>query len=160
MRPTDARDEAQESYSTAMPFERDGRTEILVFGADYLTAHDAETGKELWRWATYNPRKIHHWRTVPSPLVGDGLIYIVGPKHSTMFAIKPGTSGVVRDDHVAWRLEKLTPDVLIKGQDWAERGVVGREHVEAHGGKVVLLPLVDGVSTTHIIQRIREGSSP
>jgi outer membrane protein assembly factor BamB len=109
-RPTDARDEAQESYSTAMPFERDGRTEILVFGADYLTAHDAESGKELWRWATYNPRKIHHWRTVPSPLVGDGLIYIVGPKHSTMFAIKPGASGIVRDDHVAWRLESLTPD--------------------------------------------------
>lgn len=55
-------------------------------------------------------------------------------------------------------IAQLTPDVLVKGQDWADRGVVGREHVEAHGGRVVLLPLVDGISTTGIVERIR-GSS-
>jgi len=51
-------------------------------------------------------------------------------------------------------IEKLTPDVLVKGEDWAKRGVVGREHVEAHGGRVVLVPLVEGVSTTSIAERI------
>jgi len=55
-------------------------------------------------------------------------------------------------------VEKVSPDVLVKGEDWAERGVIGREHVEASGGKVVLLPLVDGVSTTCLIERIRGGS--
>lgn len=52
-------------------------------------------------------------------------------------------------------IEKLTPDVLVKGEDWRQRGVVGREHVEGAGGRVVLLPLLDGVSTTRIIERIR-----
>ncbi len=54
-------------------------------------------------------------------------------------------------------VEAISPDVLVKGQDWADKGVVGREHVESHGGRVVLLPLVDGISTTHIIERIRAG---
>lgn len=55
-------------------------------------------------------------------------------------------------------IEALSPDVLVKGRDWAEKGVVGREHVEARGGQVVLLPLLEGWSTTAIIQRIREAS--
>lgn len=56
-------------------------------------------------------------------------------------------------------VDKLSPNVLIKGQDWADKGVVGREHVEAHGGKVVLLPLIEGVSTTRIVERIRSGNN-
>jgi len=55
-------------------------------------------------------------------------------------------------------IEALSPDVLVKGQDWASKGVVGREHVESCGGRVVLVPLVEGVSTTDILQRIRSGS--
>lgn len=57
-------------------------------------------------------------------------------------------------------IERLNPDVLVKGEDWSERGVVGREHVEARGGRVVLVPLVEGCSTTTIVQRIlRSGDS-
>lgn len=52
-------------------------------------------------------------------------------------------------------VERLTPDVLVKGEDWATKGVVGREHVESHGGRVVLLPLVEGLSTTSLVNRIR-----
>jgi D-beta-D-heptose 7-phosphate kinase / D-beta-D-heptose 1-phosphate adenosyltransferase len=55
-------------------------------------------------------------------------------------------------------IEKLSPDVLVKGEDWKDRGVVGREHVESRGGKVVLLPLVDGLSTTSLIERILAGA--
>ncbi len=56
-------------------------------------------------------------------------------------------------------IKKVSPNVLIKGQDWSERGVVGREHVEAGGGRVVLLPLMEGVSTTQIVNRIRSGGA-
>ncbi|HQE28515.1 MAG TPA: D-glycero-beta-D-manno-heptose 1-phosphate adenylyltransferase, partial [Phycisphaerae bacterium] len=52
-------------------------------------------------------------------------------------------------------IERLSPDVLVKGEDWTHKGVVGREHVEANGGRVVLLPLLEGVSTTAIVNRIR-----
>lgn len=48
----------------------------------------------------------------------------------------------------------LEPDVLVKGADWAREAVVGREVVEARGGRVVVIPLVEGASTTGIIQRI------
>jgi len=47
--------------------------------------------------------------------------------------------------------------VLVKGEDWKDKGVVGREFVESRGGRVVLLPLVDGLSTSSLIERIREG---
>ncbi|MFQ5494507.1 MAG: PfkB family carbohydrate kinase [Phycisphaerae bacterium] len=52
-------------------------------------------------------------------------------------------------------IRRIKPDVLIKGEDWAQRGVVGRKFVESYGGRVVLLPLVEGLSTTGLIERIR-----
>jgi D-beta-D-heptose 7-phosphate kinase/D-beta-D-heptose 1-phosphate adenosyltransferase len=52
-------------------------------------------------------------------------------------------------------IRRVRPDVLIKGEDWAGRGVVGREFVESIGGRVVLLPLVEGLSTTTIVEKIR-----
>ena len=52
----------------------------------------------------------------------------------------------------------VKPDVLVKGEDWKEKGVPGREFVEAHGGKVILAPLVQGLSSSDIIKRAREKS--
>lgn len=48
----------------------------------------------------------------------------------------------------------LLPDVLVKGGDWSIDTIVGREEVEAAGGKVLSLPFVDGVSTSEVIERI------
>jgi D-beta-D-heptose 7-phosphate kinase/D-beta-D-heptose 1-phosphate adenosyltransferase len=56
-------------------------------------------------------------------------------------------------------IERITPDVLVKGEDWAEKGVVGREWVEAHGGQVVLVPLVPDRSTTGMIERAAASGS-
>ena len=50
-------------------------------------------------------------------------------------------------------IERILPDILVKGEDWAHF-VSGREIVEASGGRVVLAPLVKGRSTTNIIERI------
>lgn len=49
----------------------------------------------------------------------------------------------------------LQPDVLVKGGDWEVERIIGRDIVEARGGVVRTIPLVPGVSTTSIIQRIR-----
>ncbi len=51
-------------------------------------------------------------------------------------------------------IRALTPDVLVKGADWAEKGVVGREWVEEHGGRVVLAALREGYSTTDTLRRM------
>jgi len=49
----------------------------------------------------------------------------------------------------------MQPDVLVKGGDWAIDRIVGREIVEARGGRVQTIPLVPGMSTTGLLQRIR-----
>ena len=49
----------------------------------------------------------------------------------------------------------IQPDVLVKGADWGENAIVGRDVVEARGGKVVRIALAEGFSTTSIIQKIR-----
>jgi rfaE bifunctional protein nucleotidyltransferase chain/domain len=49
----------------------------------------------------------------------------------------------------------LLPDVLVKGADWADDAIVGRETVTGHGGRVVRVPLVAGRSTTAVVERIR-----
>jgi len=49
----------------------------------------------------------------------------------------------------------LLPDVLVKGGDWPGNQIVGREEVEAAGGKVVLVEVVPGYSTTEILKKIK-----
>lgn len=52
----------------------------------------------------------------------------------------------------------ILPDVLVKGGDYRTEDVVGREEVLAAGGRVEVVPLVEGYSTTNLIERIREGA--
>ena len=51
----------------------------------------------------------------------------------------------------------VQPDVLVKGADWAADAIVGRDVVEARGGRVVRIPLAPGYSTTVILERARRG---
>ena len=53
-------------------------------------------------------------------------------------------------------IEEIEPHVLAKGGDWNSDDIVGREVVEKAGGAVISIPLVAGVSTTHIINRVLE----
>jgi D-beta-D-heptose 7-phosphate kinase/D-beta-D-heptose 1-phosphate adenosyltransferase len=52
-------------------------------------------------------------------------------------------------------IRALQPDVLVKGADWPADQIVGRDTVEARGGRVVRVPVARGHSTTSIIDRIR-----
>jgi rfaE bifunctional protein nucleotidyltransferase chain/domain len=54
----------------------------------------------------------------------------------------------------------LQPDILVKGADWGADAIVGRDVVEARGGKVVRIPLAPGYSTTAIVERIRRNADP
>ena len=56
-------------------------------------------------------------------------------------------------------IARLQPDVLVKGADWAADEIVGRDVVEARGGRVVRIPLAEGYSTTRIVERIRAGAA-
>lgn len=56
-------------------------------------------------------------------------------------------------------IERLRPDVLVKGGDYTVETIVGAAQVQGWGGEVVVIPLTPGQSTTSIIQRLR-GSHP
>ena len=59
------------------------------------------------------------------------------------------------EDTPAELIAALLPDVLVKGADWAPDQVVGRDVVEANGGRVLLVPVVEGFSTTALVERLR-----
>jgi D-beta-D-heptose 7-phosphate kinase/D-beta-D-heptose 1-phosphate adenosyltransferase len=54
-------------------------------------------------------------------------------------------------------IEAVEPDVLVKGADYAPSDIVGREVVEARGGRVTTIALREGLSSSEIVRRIREG---
>jgi len=51
-------------------------------------------------------------------------------------------------------IQALKPDVLVKGADWAEEGIIGADFVRAAGGRVLRIPVVPEISTSGIIERI------
>lgn len=53
-------------------------------------------------------------------------------------------------------IEKIQPDIVVKGGDYSPEDVVGKDIVEKRGGEVVIMPLVVGKSTTDIIEKIRK----
>lgn len=106
-RPSPAVKESLESYATPIPHERaEGEFELLVAGGDVLTAHDPASGKELWRWGTWNPgHREAWWRLVPSPVVGAGRVIVCAPKREPVFAVKAGGEGELGADWLAWQSE-------------------------------------------------------
>lgn len=114
VRPSEANAESLEAFSTPIPFEHDGRTEILITGGDVITGHNPETGEELWRWGTWNPERIGHWRLVPSPVAGGGVVLACAPKQNPIYAVKLGGEGTLDDSALAWiskDTEELSTDV-------------------------------------------------
>ena len=64
------------------------------------------------------------------------------------------------DETPAAIIARLQPDVLVKGADWAADAIVGRETVEAHGGRVVRMPIEARWSSSAIIEKSRAASKP
>ncbi len=57
-------------------------------------------------------------------------------------------------------ISRVQPDVLVKGADWGPDDIVGRDVVEARGGRVVRMELTEGFSTTRLIARTRSRGTP
>ena len=72
-------------------------------------------------------------------------------------AVRERLETVLRHPSMDGAIAALLPDVLVKGGDWAGDKIIGREEVEAAGGRVVSAPVVPGYSTTEILRKIRDG---
>lgn len=105
IRPAKAKAESLEAFTTPVPANYEGREQILIAGGDCLTSHDPDTGGELWRWGTWNPTRIGHWRLVPSPVIGDGVVLACAPKGDPVYAVKADAKGTLPVDGYLWRSE-------------------------------------------------------
>jgi len=110
-RATDAREEAMEAYTTPMPFAGGKGTEIIVVGADCVTAHRPDDGSEVWRYAGLNQSKNPGGRIVPSAVSAPGFLFAIGPKREQLVALRGCGSGMVGEAGVVWRMTANIPDV-------------------------------------------------
>jgi outer membrane protein assembly factor BamB len=110
-RKTEAREEAMEAYTTPLPVVGRQGTELIVVGADCVTAHRPADGSEVWRYAGLNRRKNSGGRIVPGAVAATGLIFAIGPKREQLVALRAGGAGLVGEEGVAWRVEQNIPDV-------------------------------------------------
>lgn len=62
---------------------------------------------------------------------------------------------IFEQDTPAAIVRLIQPDILVKGADWPADQIVGRDTVEARGGRVVLVPVEQGHSTSSILRRVR-----
>jgi len=94
-------------------------------------------------------------------LKGAGRPLIPEQERAEILASLECVDGVVIFDELSPQnvIATLLPDILVKGSDWPGNQIVGREEVEAAGGKVVLIDNVPGYSTTEILKKIRGDSS-
>jgi D-beta-D-heptose 7-phosphate kinase/D-beta-D-heptose 1-phosphate adenosyltransferase len=90
-------------------------------------------------------------------LKGEGRPLVPADERAEMLLALESVDAVVVYDEPTPRevIAALLPDVLVKGADWAADAIVGREEVEAAGGRVERVPLVPGRSTTSLVERIR-----
>jgi outer membrane protein assembly factor BamB len=97
--------QARVGWSSPIAIDAGGRAELIVSGQDRVIAYAPETGAELWR-AEGNTVE-----AIPTPVVGEGLIYCASGRAGPTLAIRPGGSGNVTAERIAWQAAKGSPFV-------------------------------------------------
>ncbi|MFQ5742445.1 MAG: PQQ-binding-like beta-propeller repeat protein [Acidobacteriota bacterium] len=100
-RPTNARRESPDAYTTPGLLKYDGNVEIVISGGDVVTGHDADTGRELWRAEGLNPQNRGNNRIVASPVIMDGIVY-ASSRVRPILALKVGGSGDDKSTQLLW----------------------------------------------------------
>jgi outer membrane protein assembly factor BamB len=108
-RPTRARMESPDSYTTPALLRYANNTEIVVTGGDVVTGHDPANGKELWRADGLNPDNDPSYRIVASPVVHGDLV-VAPSRERPLLVLKAGGRGDVTKSHVLWSFSN-GPDV-------------------------------------------------
>jgi outer membrane protein assembly factor BamB len=139
-RPTDAQRESPDNYSTPQLVTVDGKQQLVVSGGDYVTGHDIDTGKELWRIGGFNPTNDPANRTIASSLVIGGNVFTTSTRGRPFIGFRAGGSGNITGKNELWT-NNLGADVPTPTTDGKyiyvlnDRGVMNC--LEAETGKVV-----------------------
>jgi outer membrane protein assembly factor BamB len=103
--------ENHDSYATPLVVDREGRQEILVWGADHVTAYGADDGKLLWSSSGFNPNQKPNWISVASPIVSGETLIILYGRAAHMAGLRLGGSGDVTKTHRLWTRDGVGADV-------------------------------------------------
>jgi outer membrane protein assembly factor BamB len=114
-RPTDARSESPDAYTTPVLVRKGNATEVVVTGGDIVTGHDPKTGKELWRASGLNPTSDPYYRIVASP-VAAGDIVVAPTRVRPMLALRGFGRGDVTKSALLWSFDQ-GPDVPTPATD-------------------------------------------
>ena len=98
----DAPVEANQSYSTPLVVEQQGKESLIILGADHITAHDAENGKEIWRVGGLNPDQEMYFRSIASPVISNGLVIAPYARGDSLTAVRLDGHGDVTKTHIKW----------------------------------------------------------
>jgi outer membrane protein assembly factor BamB len=104
-RPTDAQRESPDNYATPQLVTVDGKLQLVISGADYVTGHDLGTGKELWRIGGFNPTNNPANRTIASSLVIGGYVFTPSTRGRPFIAFRAGGSGDITGKNELWTNE-------------------------------------------------------
>ncbi len=112
LRESDAQWECPDAYTTPTVLKYDDRAEIIVSGADCVTAHDPKTGYEVWRAAGLNPEKRKNYRICGSPTVAGDVVFCTS-RRRPVIAVRGGGKGDVTSSHTLWTFSERRggPDV-------------------------------------------------
>jgi rfaE bifunctional protein nucleotidyltransferase chain/domain len=139
------------------PTKRNGRRVVFTNGCfDLLHPGHIETLEKARRLGDALVVGVNSDRSVRA-MKGAGRPIMPERERAEILAALECVDGVVIFDESTPReiIAVLLPNVLVKGGDWASDQIVGREEVEAAGGKVISIPVVAGYSTTAILEKIR-----
>lgn len=103
-RPTDAKAESPDAYTTPVRLDRGETWELVISGGDYVTGHDPATGKEVWRLDGLNPERHGMYRIVATPIV-IGSRLIVPSRVSPLLVFDVPEDGPPK---LAWELDRGT----------------------------------------------------
>jgi outer membrane protein assembly factor BamB len=106
-----APEESSQSYSTPVPATENGKQTLIVAGADNVTSHALDDGRELWRFGGLNPNGERFFRSIASPVVTSDLVLVPYARGTTMTAIRLGGQGDVTESRLAWFRDDMATDV-------------------------------------------------
>ncbi|MEW4453928.1 PQQ-binding-like beta-propeller repeat protein [Bremerella sp. JC817] len=115
----------KKAYATPLVVETDGKTQVIIPGAQWVCSYDPETGKELWRCDHGSG-----FSNVPRPIYHDGIVYICsGFMRPQLVAIRTDGEGDVTQTHIDWTFSRQVPTtpspVYVDGKIYmvSDRGV-------------------------------------
>jgi outer membrane protein assembly factor BamB len=114
-RPSDARGESREAYSSPVLWDTGKDKTLVILGCDYTTGHRLDDGAEVWRLSELNPAKNYStaFRIIATPVAAPDFLVVPTARGGLIVGLNPGPTGTIKSGSPfeRWRKAKGAPDV-------------------------------------------------